>query len=162
VLTRLLYLSLGVPAMAAQPEQPTLALAERAVRDWFREQRIDDTGLVLDNGSGLSRSERITPRQLVRLLQRARHGPMAAELMMSLPVAGVDGTMRNRLKTGPATGRARLKTGTLRNVNAVAGYVPDARGRLWVVAAMVNHEDAKQGRAALDALVEGLARSGRR
>ncbi|WP_395703543.1 D-alanyl-D-alanine carboxypeptidase, partial [Aquabacterium sp.] len=70
------------------------------------------------------------------------------------------GTLRNRLKTGPATGRARLKTGSLRNVNAIAGYVPDARGRLWAVAAMVNHEEARRGSAALDALVNWVARQG--
>lgn len=158
MMTRLLYLSLGVKGMAAAPDQATLALAERTVRDWFREHRIDDTGLVLDNGSGLSRSERLTARQLVRLLQHARNGQLGSELMMSLPVAGVDGTMRNRLKNSPATGRARLKSGTLRNVTAVAGYVPDARGRLWVLAAMINHDDAARGRPALDALVDWVAR----
>ncbi|HSW03836.1 D-alanyl-D-alanine carboxypeptidase/D-alanyl-D-alanine endopeptidase [Aquabacterium sp.] len=160
LLARLLYLSLGVAAMPGEPEATTQALAEREVRRWFDEQRIDTRGLVLDNGSGLSRSERITPRQMVRLLQAAHQGRQASELMMSLPVAGVDGTLRNRLKTSPAAGWARLKTGTLRNVAALAGYVPDAQGRLWVVVAMVNHDDAKRGRSALDALVDWVARSG--
>lgn len=159
LMTRLAYLSLGVPAMEREPQASTLALAEREVRAWFAEQRIDARGLALDNGSGLSRSERLTPRQLVRLLQRAQAGRYASELTMSLPLAGTDGTMRKRLTSGPAFGRARLKTGSLRNVNAIAGYVPDAQGRLWAVAAIINHDDASRGTAALDALAEWVARS---
>ena len=158
VLTRLLYLSLGVPAMAAEPQATTAALAERVVRQWFDEHRIATDGLVLDNGSGLSRTERLTPRQLAGVLAAAQQGAHLVDLMASLPVAGVDGTMRNRLKAGPATGRARLKTGTLRDATAIAGYVPDAQGRWWTVAAMVGHEPAAAGRAALDALVEWIAR----
>ncbi len=75
-------------------------------------------------------------------------------------MAGVDGTLRNRLTTGPATGLARLKTGTLRNVVALAGYVPDAQGKLWIVAAMINHDNASKARPVLDALVGWLAQAG--
>ncbi len=100
------------------PGRTTRELADRAVRQWLAEQGIADEGLVLDNGSGLSRSERITPRQMASMLKVAWRGRHAAELVMSLPVAGVDGTMRNRLKDSPAAGWARLKTGTLRNVVA--------------------------------------------
>lgn len=159
--TRLLYLQLGVPAMAAEPTLTTSQLAEREVRRWFAEHRIATVGLVLDNGSGLSRSERITPRQMAEMLRQAHAGRQAPELMMSLPVAGVDGTLRRRLKDSPAAGLARLKTGSLKNVAALAGYVPDAQGRVWVLAAMVNHDDAKKGRPVLDALVDWIARGGK-
>ena len=158
--TRLLFLSLGLKGMAADAQATTAELARREVLRWFDEQRIDATGLVLDNGSGLSRSERITPWQLVQMLKVAQASKYAPDLLMSLPVAGVDGTLRNRLKTSPAAGLARLKTGTLGNVTALAGYVPDAQGRVWIVAAMVNHERASQARPALDALVDWLARGG--
>jgi D-alanyl-D-alanine carboxypeptidase/D-alanyl-D-alanine-endopeptidase (penicillin-binding protein 4) len=88
--------------------------------------------------------------------QRGRHGP---ELLVSLPVAGVDGTLSRRLREGPAAGRARLKTGTLRDVTALAGFVPDAAGRTWVVAAMLNDERAgPRGRVVLDGLIDWLAR----
>lgn len=156
-LTRLLFLQLGVPAMAAEPNAATRELAERAVRRWFAEHGIADAGLVLDNGSGLSRSERISARQMALLIKAALAGQHAPELLMSLPAVGVDGTMRNRLKTGPATGWARLKTGSLGNVAALAGVVPDGAGRPWVMAAMVNHEQAGRARPALDALVEWIA-----
>jgi D-alanyl-D-alanine carboxypeptidase/D-alanyl-D-alanine-endopeptidase (penicillin-binding protein 4) len=161
-LTRLLYLQLGVPAMAADATSPTLALAQQEVERWFDAHRIDRTGLVLDNGSGLSRSERITPRAMAGLIEAALKGRHAPELLMSLPVAGVDGTMRRRLKNTPAEGWARLKTGTLRNVAALAGTVRDTRGDTWVVVAIVNHDDAAKGRPALDALIEWIARSGAR
>lgn len=159
--TRLLYLELGVPGPAESPDTPTRERADRSVRQWLAGQRIPDAGLVLDNGSGLSRSERITPWQLARVLQVAHGGPHAAELHMSLPTAGVDGGLRNRLKDSPATGWARLKTGSLRNVVALAGYVRDPEGRWWAVSMMINHDTlASQGRPVLDALVEHLARFG--
>jgi len=149
----------GSSAPAANA-RPTAELAAQAVNQWFAQHGIDPTGLVMDNGSGLSRSERISPLQLARMLQVAHAAPYAADLMMSLPTAGVDGTMRNRLKQGPAAGWARLKTGTLRNVVALAGYVPDPQGQLWAVALMINHERANRGRPVLDALVNHWATQG--
>ena len=116
----------------------------------------------MDNGSGLSRSERIAPRTMARAIEVALNGRHAPELLMSLPVAGVDGTMRNRLKGTRAEGWARLKTGTLKNVTALAGTVRDTRGDNWVVVAFINHDDAAKGRPVLDALVEWVANSGAR
>ncbi len=161
-LTRLLYLQLGIAAMASDASTATAELSRREVERWFDAQRIDRRGLVLDNGSGLSRSERITPRTMARMIDVALKGKQGPELLMSLPVAGVDGTMSRRLKGTPAEGWARLKTGTLRNVTAVAGTVRDTQGDTWVVVAMVNHDEAAKGRAALDALVDWVARSGAR
>ena len=159
-LARLLYLQLGVAAMAQAPDARTSELSAREVRAWLTEHAIGDDGLVLDNGSGLSRSERISPLQLASMLRVAATGRRASDLSMSLPIAGEDGTMRNRLKSSPATGWARLKTGTLRNVVALAGYVNDADGRPWAVAMMVNHDAAGRAQPALDALVDHVARGG--
>ncbi len=159
-LTRMLFLNLGVAGMAANPQASTAELASREVLAWLAENRIDSSGLVLDNGSGLSRSERISPRQLAQMLKVAHTARYASDLMMSLPVPGVDGTMRNRLKDSPAAGWARLKTGTLRNVVALAGYVTDAKGQAWAVAMMINHDNASRGRPVLDALIDHIARFG--
>jgi D-alanyl-D-alanine carboxypeptidase/D-alanyl-D-alanine-endopeptidase (penicillin-binding protein 4) len=159
--SRVLYLELGVPAMAAEPARRTQELADAAVRRWLAQHGIDDTGLVMDNGSGLSRSERISAWQLAQLLKVAHNGPHASELLMGLSIAGVDGALRNRLKEGPAAGWVRLKTGGLRNVVSVAGYVNDPQGRPWAVVAMVNHDTlSSKGRPALDALVDHIARFG--
>ncbi|HEY0956863.1 MAG TPA: D-alanyl-D-alanine carboxypeptidase/D-alanyl-D-alanine-endopeptidase [Roseateles sp.] len=155
-LTRLIYLQLG--AQAAQGGEPTLAAAERVVRGWFQAQGLDDRGLVLDNGSGLSRSERISPAQLAGLLRAGQRGAQAPELLATLPVAGLDGTMSRRLKDGPAEGKARLKTGTLRDAVGLAGFVPDANGRPWVFVALLNDpQAAAKGRPVLDALVNWVA-----
>jgi D-alanyl-D-alanine carboxypeptidase/D-alanyl-D-alanine-endopeptidase (penicillin-binding protein 4) len=161
-LARLLFLQLGLAAMAQNANTPTLELARREVEHWFDEQQIDRSSLVLDNGSGLSRSERITPRTMALMLEAAQAGRHAPELLMSLPVAGVDGAMGRRLKGTAAQGWARLKTGTLRNVTALAGFVRDTRGDTWAVVAMVNHEQAALARPALDALIEWVASSGAR
>ncbi len=118
-------------------------------------------GLALDNGSGLSRSERISPLQMAQLVRAALHSRHAPDFWMSLPTVGVDGTQRNRLKDSPATGWARLKTGTLRNVVALAGVAYDDRMRPWAVSIMINHgEGASRGRPVLDAPVDHWARHG--
>ena len=158
-LTRLVYLRLGAADAQHQaaPEEATLAASERVVRQWLAAQQIDATGLVLENGSGLSRVERIKPAQLAALLARAWDGRQAPELLSALPVAGVDGTLSQRLKT-LAPGQARLKTGTLRDVAAIAGYVFDSENRPWVLVALINHADAAaQGRPVLDVLVKWVA-----
>jgi D-alanyl-D-alanine carboxypeptidase/D-alanyl-D-alanine-endopeptidase (penicillin-binding protein 4) len=180
-LARLIFLSLGAleadPLLGSRPQVfkpaaaggagtddastvPTLARADAAVRAWMNQHGIDDRGLVLDNGSGLSRSERITPIQMGAVLQAGLRSNWAPEFQASIPIVAVDGTMRRRLHDSPAAGRARLKTGTLRNVTAIAGYVPDASGRQCVVVAFVNSELAAngRGRAVLDSLVDWVAR----
>lgn len=156
--TRMIFLELGVARPGAAPGD-TRAAAAAAVQDWFAAQGLAADGLVMDNGSGLSRSERITPAQMAGLLEVAQRGRNAPELMSGLPLAGVDGTMSRRLRGTPAEGRARLKTGTLRNAVGLAGYVPDSQGRLWVVAALLNDEKASaKGRPVLDALIDWIAR----
>lgn len=155
-LTRLIYLQLG--AQAAQPGEPTRAAAERVVREWMAVHGIDTKGLVLDNGSGLSRSERVTPAMMAGLLRAGQAGAQAPELLGTLPIAGLDGTLSRRLKDSPAAGRARLKTGTLRDAVGLAGFVPDANGKPWVFVALLNdpHAAAK-GRPVLDALANWVA-----
>ncbi|MFC0252336.1 D-alanyl-D-alanine carboxypeptidase/D-alanyl-D-alanine endopeptidase [Massilia consociata] len=169
-LARTLFLSLGSllpdPAAGSYAIAPngetTFVRADAAVRDWMRSHRIDDTGFVIENGSGLSRLERVTPQQMAHLLQAGLRSNWSPEFLASMPIAAVDGTLRRRLHGTPAAGRARLKTGTLRNVVALAGYVPDADGVQNVFVAMVNSEQAGngRGRAVLEALVDWVARSG--
>jgi serine-type D-Ala-D-Ala carboxypeptidase/endopeptidase (penicillin-binding protein 4) len=155
---RMLFLALGLDAMEQHPDLPTAELAARAVRAWLAEQRIDAPGLVLDNGSGLSRSERIGALTLARVLAAAQRSRWASELTMSLPVVGEETALA--LRDSPAAGWARMKGGTLRDVVALAGYVNDAQGRPWAVAAMINHPNARPARAALHALVDAIARGG--
>ena len=161
-LTRLLFLTLGTPPSGNG--LTTLEQADRRVRAWFTRRGISDEGLVTENGSGLSRRERIRPSQLAALLAAEYRSNWAPEFMSSLPVVGLDGTMRNRLKDSSVAGRARMKTGTLNNVNALAGYVPNAAGQMYVVVAIINHKPASGplapvGQSILDALVDWVGRS---
>lgn len=112
---------------------------------------------IAENGAGLSRLARVTPRALVALLQQAARSPNAAAFENSLSVAGVDGTTRDM--TAPEVlGRAHLKTGTLRDVTAIAGYVQGQSGRRYAVAAIINHPNAPAARPALRQLVAWAAR----
>lgn len=111
----------------------------------------------MDNGAGLSRQTRITAQALARMLQAAWASPVMPELLASLPVTGVDGTLRR----SRASARAHLKTGSLRDVMAVAGYVHATDGRRYVLVAVVNHAQAAAARPVLDALVEWAAQGQR-
>jgi D-alanyl-D-alanine carboxypeptidase/D-alanyl-D-alanine-endopeptidase (penicillin-binding protein 4) len=170
LLARLIFLSLGAleadPVLGSHPQpgslDVTLSRSDAAVRNWMRAHGINDTGLVLENGSGLSRTERITPLQMGGLLQAGLRSPWAPEFQSSMPIVAVDGTMRRRLHGSPAAGRARMKTGTLSNVVALAGYVPDATGKPLVVVAFVNSKLAGngRGRSVVDTLVDWVAHLG--
>ena len=111
--------------------------------------------MVLDNGSGLSRHTRISAQRLARLLTQNFDSPVMSELMSSLPISGLDGTLR-RSRTTP--GRAHLKTGSLRDVAGVAGYVLSSSGRRYVVVAIINHANANAARPALEAVVQWAMR----
>ncbi|MYM75358.1 D-alanyl-D-alanine carboxypeptidase/D-alanyl-D-alanine-endopeptidase [Duganella sp. FT134W] len=171
-LARTIFLSLGSleadPQLGSKPLPPdaggasTPMRAETAIRAWLQQHNIDGNGLVLDNGSGLSRSERATPTQLAGLLQAGLKSLWMPEFLASLPVAATDGTMRRRLKESPAAQRARLKTGSLTGMIAIAGYVQDANNQPCIVVAILNdaHVANGAGRAVLDELVDWVARSG--
>lgn len=129
----------------------TAEQARDALQQWAQ-TRLSGPGLRLENGSGLSREQRLTAEQVATLLRLAWMSPVMPDLMASLPVAGApDGTLR-RLQQ--ATGRAHLKTGSLRDVAAVAGYALGRSGQRWIVVVMIHHEQAQAARPALEALVQ--------
>ena len=134
-------------------------LAREVLRQWVVKRlggagADAGVGLVIDNGSGLSRDSRLSARLLARLLQVAWASPVMPELMSSLPVSGIDGTLKRSRAT---LGRAHLKTGSLRDVNGVAGYVLSNSGRRYVLVAIVNHANAGGARPTFDALVQWAA-----
>ena len=133
----------------------TLAGSREVLQQWWRD-RLRSEPPNFDNGSGLSRDERITAAQLTRLLQYAWASPLMPDFVASLPMAGLDGTAR---RTGlRSVGMAHLKTGSLRDVTGVAGYVHSASGRRWVLVAIANHPNAGAMRPVIDQLVEWTAR----
>jgi serine-type D-Ala-D-Ala carboxypeptidase/endopeptidase (penicillin-binding protein 4) len=151
----LLTLSQGFPYKAA-----TLPAAQARMRQWLARQGLQPGDVEVENGSGLSRAERGKPRAMVALLRNAWRSRTADAFVESLPIAGVDGTLAHRMMQGAATGQAFLKTGTLRDTRALAGYVRGRSGKVYAVAAMVNHPQASLGLPALDALIEWVAKNG--
>lgn len=128
--------------------------AAQAVKNWLISEGLHFDELVLENGSGLSRIERISAAHLGHLLTQAFYSPAMPELMASLPILGVDGTMQRRLKESLAAGQGHLKTGSVKDVYSVAGYMLGKNGQRYVVVFMVNDVQASSTRAAQDALLE--------
>ena len=127
----------------APPLQP--ADGAREIEQFLRTQGVDTKGLVLENGSGLSRVTRITARTMGEMLQVAWRSPYMPEYLASLSLVGQDGTTRKRFRRGPENGRMHLKTGHLGDVAAVAGYVLAASGRTYAVTLLMNHPTVNQG-----------------
>jgi serine-type D-Ala-D-Ala carboxypeptidase/endopeptidase (penicillin-binding protein 4) len=137
-----------------------LKAAQERLRGWLREQGLHDGDITVVLGSGQSRSERGKPRALVELLRNAWRSAESQTLVDSLPIAGIDGTLVHRMTNGAATGQAFLKTGTLSDTRALAGYVRAKSGRVYAVSMIVTAPDAAKGTPALDSLVEWIARTG--
>ena len=150
VMARQLLLTIG---REAGGEGSTRGAAQ-VVDKWLAERGMAFPELEIENGSGLSRTEHITPAHLGTLLLAAWRGPLMSEFVSSLPIAAVDGTMKKRLHDQGVAGHAHIKTGSLRGVKTIAGYVHDRKGRGVAVVFFINHPDASAGQAAQDALLE--------
>jgi D-alanyl-D-alanine carboxypeptidase/D-alanyl-D-alanine-endopeptidase (penicillin-binding protein 4) len=171
VMAQQLFLTLSLPGRSQNSKSPGATTAAGAIalerasasrqasgevlRRWWQERIGSDDAPTLDNGAGLSRNERISADALAHLLQAAYKSPLMSELMSSLPIAGVDGTQKR--SRAQAQGRAHLKTGSLRDVAALAGYVLGASGKRYVLVAIVNHANANNTRPAFEALLDWAA-----
>ena len=155
VMTRQLFLTIG---REVEGWPGTVGKARTAIGRWVKSKGIDANGFFVDNGSGLSRTSRLTVRQLGRLLVSAYHSPLLGEFIGSLPLAATDGTMRKRFKKSPLAGRVRMKTGLIRDVRAGAGYLWNGRNKAYVVAILHNHKGIQgaTGNRAQDELLEWL------
>ena len=157
VMARQVLLSVGAE-MSGQPGDTVNGA--RAVRAWLADKGIDPSALVMENGAGLSRIERVSPMLLGRLLVQAYRSPLMPEFVSSLPLVGYDGTMRRRLKSQGVAGQAHIKTGTLNDVRSIAGFVQAASGKTYVVVFLINHAAAPNGQKAQDALLQWVYENG--
>ena len=151
VMARQLYLTFGAIALGAPASAEKSA---RAIRQWLAARQLSFAELALENGSGLSRVERISAKNMAQLLLSAQRSAIMPEFAASLPLVAVDGTMKKRLAGAAVAGQAHIKTGTLSGVRAIAGYVLDSKGRMIVVVFMVNHARASGAQVAQDALLK--------
>ena len=151
VMARQVFLSLdeGQPASSQG--------AGERIQHWLKTRKLDFPELVVDNGSGLSRQERISAGNMNRLLIDAWRNPLMPEFIASLPLSGIDGTMKKRLNGSPATGRAHIKTGTLNGVRTAAGYLIDQQGQRYALTIFINDPRAAEAAPVIDALLNWLA-----
>lgn len=138
----------------------TLERARDVMHRWLERRGLRTPEFVLDNGSGLSRHERISAAALARVLIDAAQSEHAAIFRESLPVAGQDGTMRHRLAGEAVSGQAWIKTGSLSDVRSMAGYVRSRSGRMHVVVMLVNGPRAAASHPAQDALLRWVYERG--
>jgi D-alanyl-D-alanine carboxypeptidase/D-alanyl-D-alanine-endopeptidase (penicillin-binding protein 4) len=142
IMARTLLLTLGAEKLGV----PTTTESGRtAITAWLADRNIRIPGFVLENGSGLSRNERVTARGLADVLDAAWHSPFMPEFAASLPLSATDGTLRNRFQAAGMQGRLRMKTGHLDDVNALAGFINAASGKTYVVVIIINHPGAQTG-----------------
>lgn len=141
-MARHLLLTLGAERFGAPA---TVANGRQAVIELLHERGLDFPELRLDNGAGLSRETRISAASLGRLLLTASDSIFRAEFVSSLPLSGLDGTLRRRFRDEGLAGRMHIKTGRLDDVFAMAGYVRSQSGREFAVVAIQNETGAHRG-----------------
>jgi D-alanyl-D-alanine carboxypeptidase/D-alanyl-D-alanine-endopeptidase (penicillin-binding protein 4) len=151
VMARQLLLTIAAEKSGAPA---TEAKGIAAIQAWMAANGLKLNGLVIENGSGLSRVERVSAELLGQMLVRAYSSPVMPEMMASLPILSIDGTIQQRMKDSQSNGRAHLKTGSINGVSAIAGYVLDANSHRHVLVMLVNHAKAGASKAAQDALIE--------
>lgn len=142
-MARTLYLTLGAERFPGRPATPAAGLA--AIQEFLSQQGLSIPELVLENGSGLSRNERITAAGLADILLAAYKSQYMPEFAASLPLSATDGTLKRQFRSRDMQGRLRMKTGSLEGVKALAGYVNAASGRTFVTVVILNHPTAAQG-----------------
>ena len=142
VMTRLMLYSLA----AAKFKPPyTKQQGIDVLRGYLKGNGLDDSDLIIDNGSGLSRESRVTSQFMNALLRHAYASPLMPEFVASMSLNGLDGTTRRRFRGRPEAGRMHLKTGSIDSVSAIAGYVVASSGKTYTVSLMINYATAHQG-----------------
>jgi D-alanyl-D-alanine carboxypeptidase/D-alanyl-D-alanine-endopeptidase (penicillin-binding protein 4) len=115
------------------------------VRQWLQERNFDLEHLKLVNGAGLSREVRMTALHLAELLRYAWRSPYMPEFMSSMSMPGLDGTLSDRYRNDALTGMAHIKTGSLDDVTAIAGYLQARSGERYIVVSLHNDRDVHRG-----------------
>jgi serine-type D-Ala-D-Ala carboxypeptidase/endopeptidase (penicillin-binding protein 4) len=145
--------------VSSRPSQSDEESGLEAVRDFLRQAGAAESDLVLSDGSGLSRNDMISANTTVQLLTFMSKHRFAQAFREALPIAGVDGTLRTRMRGTPAEGNLRAKTGTLSSVASLSGYVTTAAGEHLVFSMVLNnYADANAVRRdSIDAIAVLLA-----
>ncbi len=135
VMSRQVFLTIGAEKMGAPAN---LEKSRSVIKQWLASKGLAAHELTIDNGSGLSRSGRVTPRLMGEMLWQAYRSSTMGELLGALPAAGVDGTLWRRYRNTSWSGEMHLKTGTLRDSRALAGFGRNANNEHFVVVIFIN------------------------
>ncbi len=157
VMTRQLLLTIAAEIYGPPA---TVENGTTAIRHWLIRNGIIADELVIENGAGLSRIARISADTMGRILLMNWRSTLMPEFISSLPLAGMDGTMHRRAKNMGVTGHSHIKTGSLKEVRALAGYVLASSGKRYVVVSLINHPHARRGSQAQDALLQWIYENG--
>lgn len=155
VMARQLLLTIGAENREDTDDDDRVA-GIRTIYQWLEDKGINTAGMVIDNGAGLTRHGRITARQGAQILLSAWNSSFSADLMASMPLIAMDGTMARRLRNTGLAGEGRIKTGSLENVRSIAGFSRDSSNNTWVVVGMINDDPAWNGQAVLDRALYSL------
>jgi len=136
--TELILRTLG-KVVGTNPKQTHEQAGLEVVKGFLRQAGVNSDELVFSDGSGLSRNDLVTAGASLQLLTYMSRHRYAAVFREALPIAGVDGTLRNRMKDTPAMGNVRAKTGSLSSVASLSGYVTTAAGERLVFSMMLNN-----------------------
>jgi serine-type D-Ala-D-Ala carboxypeptidase/endopeptidase (penicillin-binding protein 4) len=145
-----LFKTLGLERAGAGTADSGRRVVERQLIEWG----ADSAGFAVRDGSGLSRHDYLAPETIVRVLDAMRRHPSFSVFYDALPVAGVDGTLRSRMKGTPAEGNVRAKTGTLDKARALSGYLTMADGRQLLFSFLANNYTART--RDVDGAVDGI------
>jgi D-alanyl-D-alanine carboxypeptidase/D-alanyl-D-alanine-endopeptidase (penicillin-binding protein 4) len=121
--------------------------------DWFDKNSLLHNGLFIENGAGLSRNSVLTSEQLLLLMEKIYHNPLMPEMLSSLPISGVDGTLKRRMNYSTFRKSAHFKTGSMKNVNAIAGFLLDKNKEMKVFIFIMNDLTAKDSHRLQEALI---------
>lgn len=142
VMTRHLLLTMGAEVYGAPGTEEK---GRAVIADWLKANQISLPGLSLVNGAGLSRDTRISAAGMALVLRHGWNSPYMPEFISSLPLSGMDGTLRRRFDDEPLAGQLHLKTGSMDHVSAIAGYATSRSGKRYVVVDLHNDNDVHRG-----------------
>jgi D-alanyl-D-alanine carboxypeptidase/D-alanyl-D-alanine-endopeptidase (penicillin-binding protein 4) len=114
------------------------------VKNWLDKNNIDSNGIFIENGAGLSRITKISAKQLLDIMERIYNDPLMPEMISSFPIIGTDGTLKKRIHYSFERGNGHFKTGSLRDVNAIAGYFLNKNKDMKIFIFMMNDLKANQ------------------
>ncbi len=153
IMTRQLFLTIG-----AEKTQPPASLpkSRTTVLQQLKNLGVDTHNLFIDNGSGLSRMASISAKQMGQFLLAMHQSPARQAFEQSLSIAGVDGTLRHRLRNTPLADNAIGKSGTLKQVKSLVGYLHAQSGKKYIYVMLFEGRNARAGRPLMDNILQWL------